>query len=335
MHSRRHFIRTSLYFVGSLLGTNAISACTTSTAPLPTNAANGFKVALLLPGPKDDGSWNQTGYEGSKLIEQELQANVSVLDSVPPEEFEQHFGDYAEQGYDLIIGHGGQFVEAAEAAAEKHPRSNFAVITPYGGNNRNLGAIAFRDSEMGYLSGALAALVSKTQKVAYVGGEAYETGKTKAAFFKKGAQAVNSSIIAEERWLETWSDTSRGSAIGEELLKAGFDVMAVDADSAGLPIHQQAAAAGTKTIGWATDQNKLSPETIISSGIQDVARMMLQGASIAQKGQWQGTQYKFGLAAGVQSLAPSYGTLSDEHVKRIEDIQAAILRGEIDLTLSA
>ena len=333
MNSRRHLLRTSLYFAGSLLCASVISACNAPTAQLPTSSApDAFKVALLLPGPKDDGSWNETGYDGGKLIEKELQAEVSVAESIPPEEFEQRFSEYAEQGYDLIIGHGGQFVDAAEAVAEDHPRSNFAVITPYGGNNRNLGAIAFRDSEIGYLAGALAALVSENQKVAYVGGEAYETGKTKAAFFKKGAQAINPDVVAEERWLETWSDRTRGEATGEDLIAAGFDVIAVDADSAGLPIHQQAAAAGTYTIGWATDQNELASETIISSGIQDVSLMMLKGATIAQKGQWEGTQYKFGLADGVQSLAPFYETLTPEQTERIQEIEAAILKGEIKLT---
>lgn len=329
MVTRRRFLGWSSLFLGSTVATACASAPEQrSLEGTPTQ----LRVAILLPGPKDDGSWNTTGYQGALLIEDELQAEVTCLENVSEDVFEQRFSEYAEQGYDFIIGHGGQFIAAAESVADTYPRVNFAVVGQYGGNNKNLGAISFRESEVGYLAGALAAMVSENKKVAYVGGEAYSHGKEKAAFFQKGAIAIDKETIATDVWLGTWSDSEIGETTGAELIADGFDVIVVDADSAGLPIHQQAKAAGISTIGWAKDQSSLAPSVILTSAEQDVALMMLKAATIVQKGQWEGKQYKFGLQDGVQKLSPLNSALPTEVANTIKGIESDLKKGKIELT---
>jgi basic membrane protein A and related proteins len=306
----------------------------TASTPGASGVSSSFRVALLLPGPKTDGSWNESGYQGLQMIEKELNAEVAYAEKVPEADFSKLFRQYAKDKYDLIIGHGGQFIDAAEKVAQEFPRTKFAVIAQYGGNNKNLGALTFRDGEMGYLAGAIAALKTKNQKVAYVGGIEYAHGREKVALFKQGAAAINPAIEVRGEWLGTWSDAAKGKAMAQTLIKDGFDVIAVDADGAGGGVQQEAQKVGIKTLGWTTDQHALAPKNILTSCIQQVPLMILRGATLAQTGQWEGKQYKFGLQEGVQDLAAFRGALTSEEEEQINRLKQEVMQGKINTSPS-
>ena len=60
--------------------------------------------------------------------------------------------------------------------------------------------------------------------------------------------------------------------------------------------------------------------------------MLLAGATLAKQGRWEGKQYKFGLAEGVQNLAPFYGLVTAEQESKINQVKNDILTGKIDTT---
>ncbi|CAH2573021.1 Basic membrane lipoprotein [Planktothrix rubescens] len=65
-----------------------------------------FKVASILPGSiKKDDSWSQASYEGLKLIEKQYNAEINYTENVPDTDVEASIRRYAQQGYNLIIGH--------------------------------------------------------------------------------------------------------------------------------------------------------------------------------------------------------------------------------------
>ncbi|HET7839343.1 MAG TPA: BMP family ABC transporter substrate-binding protein, partial [Rectinemataceae bacterium] len=136
----------ALVLSASLLG----CAKPPAKAPAPPGGDAAFKVAILLPRSIEADGWTRQGYKGLKLIEAQLGAQVAYAENLSETDFEKTFRKYAEEGYDFIIGHGAQFVAAAEKAAEAYPRTSFAVAGVYGGNNRNLGAISLREGEMAY-----------------------------------------------------------------------------------------------------------------------------------------------------------------------------------------
>lgn len=325
---------TIVLFIAAML---ILSGCVgvTDNSSQAAAAAGNFKVAMLLPSPIDDQGWSQAAYEGLKLIEKELGAETAYTASVPEDEIEQIFRQYAEEGYNFIIGHGGEYIPAAEVVSEEFPRTKFAVVAGYAGNNRNFGALSFRDGELGYLTGVVAALKSKTGKVGYIGGVDFSHMMEQAVLFERGAKATDLSIQTSVRWIESWSDQDRAREIAQELIESGHDILVVDADTAGLAIHELAQEKeGVYTIGWALDQHDLAPEVILTSAIQRVPILLLEGATLVQLGRWEGRQYKFGMQEGAQDLAPFYGLLTNEEQRRVEAIMEDIVTGKIDVTLN-
>lgn len=293
--------------------------------------ASSFRVAMVLPGPVNDSSWNTTGYQGLMLIKEKLGATVAYNEKIPEQESERIFRKYANEGYDLIIGHGGQYISAIEKVSDEFPRISFMIVGTYAGNNRNLGAVQFKQEEMGYLAGVVAGLKTKTNKVAYVSGLPLIHMKEKGAYFVLGAKSINPGIEAKSLTINTFTESQAGRHCGEALVKGGFDVLAVDADSAGIPIHQVARDAHIHTIGWATDQYKVAQGTILTSAIQRTELIIQAGAELVRLGRWEGKLYKFGIQEGVQALAPFRGSLTPKEEKQVNKATRDILEGTINL----
>src|SRR5512141_79650 len=94
----------------------------TGSSRAATSPAAPFRVALLTPGPISDQSWNGGAYQGLMRIKDSLGATVSHIQTKTPAEFEQQFRQYGSQGYDLIIGHGFEFQDAAKRVGPEFPR---------------------------------------------------------------------------------------------------------------------------------------------------------------------------------------------------------------------
>ena len=290
-----------------------------------------FRVAMLLPGSVDDQSFNTSGYNGLMLIKEELGASVAYAENVVEPAMETLFRQYAQEGYDLVIGLGAQFRASIEKVAGEFPRTNFMLLGYYAGNNSNLGAVSFWQGEIGYLAGSVAGLKTATNKVAFVTGFLYPHQEEKALLLQRGAEHINPAVEVRIVALETWEDQEIARTTAQALIDGGFDVIAVDADSAGLPIHDMAQEAGIHTIGWTFDQHELAPEAILTSALQRPELVLLAGARIARLGQWEGKQYKFGIRAGVQDLAPFRGALTPEEEERIDEVRESLLRGDVGL----
>jgi basic membrane protein A and related proteins len=324
--------------IGFLLFTSLSVSCSrdeTDVVATPTRSSN-FKVAMVLPGPKDDGSWSQSAYEGLKLIETELGAKIAYTENagkLSEDRITDVIQKYAQDGYKFVIGHGGEFLEAIEEVAPNFPRTKFSVTTNCPGNNVNQGCLSFRGEELGYLSGAIAALKTKTGKIGFIGGEEYPHMKARAILFERGAKSMKPDIEVQVDWVGSWDKPKPAIAIAKKQVDAGVDVISISAEPAEEAVYALAQEWGIYLMGWQLDRYKLAPDRVITSAIQDVPKLMLQGAVLVQKGRWEGKQYKFGITEGVQELAPFRDSLTPAEETIIKKITEDILTDKIDTHL--
>ncbi len=299
-----------------------------------------FKVAILLPGRINDNGWSQAGYQGLKLIEKQLGAEVAYRANVPPADWEKLFRQYAQQEFDFLILHSEDYLAAAKVVAKEFPRVKFAVTGSYAGNNNNFGALAFRSGEIGYLAGVVAALKTKTNKVAYFGGQPYPITKEEAALLQRGAKQTKASVVASINWLNTWSDADKARKIALAQIAAGADVLVTDAGEANLGVLKAAQESqGVYAIGWmhspdGVQQTKQpTPKFLLTSVVQHVPSLLLEGATLVQQGRWEGKQYKFGVLEGVQDLAPFNGSLTPQEETHVNSVKQDIVTGKINASL--
>lgn len=298
----------------------------------PPPAAGAFKVALVLPGPIDDGSWNQSGYEGLERVRDQLGAHVAYEASVAPAAAGGVIERFAAEGYDLVIVHGAQYIPATEEVAKRHRRTKFAVTTAYSGNNRNFGGLAFRAGEVGYLVGMVAALKTRSQRVAYIGGEVYPITKEDVVLLERGVAAVDPKVRVTVDWVGGWTDAAKARRLAEVRLRGGADVVVANCAAASDGALKAAEDAGASAIGWNLDRYETAPKAVVTSAIQRVPVLFTEGALLVQQGRWEGRQYKFGLREGAQALAPFRGRLTPEEERRVAKATEAVTRGLIDVS---
>jgi basic membrane protein A and related proteins len=237
-----------------------------AAAPAAANSAGSAeKVAFLFMGPTTDQSWNQFGLDGAKKAKAECGIDYAFTESVKQTEFDESFRNYAQQGYKTIIGDSGTFQESAAKIAGEFPDTNFIVINGTKGNGSNLSGIYSDYWQMGYLAGAVACQMTKTNKVAIVTAEKFGMVEPSFVSFPLGAKSCGKDVTTETIVTGSFDDVNKAYEATTALANKGVDVVWHQLDSAASGVFSAAQDKSIFTIGLYGDQSSMSPKTVAAS----------------------------------------------------------------------
>ena len=293
-----------------------------------------LKIGLLLPGTINDQGWNASAYEGIMLIEEELGAEVSYTESVPESDFEEIFRAYANQGCNIIFGHGYQFGDAAKAVAPDFEDVMFIITSTDIYQEPNVCSLENLNIEQGFLSGAFAALMTETGVIGSVGGMEIPSIVAFNEGFEAGAKYVNPEVTALTTYTGDFDDANKVKEMALAMIDNGADIVTHDANQAGLGVFEAAKEGGVLALGCVGDQADIAPEIIITSAANKVSEAMLLGVNMHLNGELEAKNYKFGVAEGIVYLT-EYRLFEDEvpdEVKEeINEITEKLANKEIDI----
>lgn len=224
-----------------------------------------LKVALLLPGPVNDNGWNATAYEGLKKAEKELGVKTAYRESVSQSDQTDALRAYATQGYDVIIGHGFEFGDAIKKVAKDFPNVKFIVTSSDISQAPNVASLQVLNVQAGFFGGALAAMVTKTGKIGYVGGMDIPPIKNALLGFKAGAKLVNPKVQVMTAMTGSFDDVAKAKETARTFIEQGADVVLGNADQAGLGVVQAAQEKGVMDIGYDHDMSNVAPDTVVAT----------------------------------------------------------------------
>ena len=234
-----------------------------------------FRVALLTPGPISDRSWNGGAYDGLLAIRDSLGAQISHVQTKTPAEFEENFRQYGAQGYDLVIGHGFEFQDAAVRVAPEFPKTLY-VTTSGNTVRKNVAGIQFAFEEASYLAGILAAGTTKTGVIGAIGGTELPPVKRSFTAYAAGARSFKPSLNVLISYVGNWDDVSAGKEQALAQIGRKSDVIFQNADAAGLGVFQAVREShSTFVIGANSDQNGVAPEVTLGSVVIDLRHAFL------------------------------------------------------------
>lgn len=301
MQSRTRLLRSTVGFFHTCF--LLLAACGGEGAEV--DAQHRFRAALLTPGPISDRSWNAAAYEGLLQLRDSLGASVSHIQTKTPAEFEENFRQYGAQRFDLVIGHGFEFQEAAQRVAPQFPATVY-LTTGGTGTAVNVAATSFAFDEPSFLAGMAAASVSRNRKVGMIGGT--ELPPVKASFdaFAAGARSIDPGIEVMTAYLGNWDDAGAGKEQALAFIARGADVIFQNADAAGLGIFQAVRESrGTWIVGSNADQNAIAPDVTIGSVVIDIPRaFLLVGRELVEQ-RFTGRVIRFDLASDVVRWVPN------------------------------
>lgn len=265
-------------------------------------SADRFQVALLTPGPISDQAWNGEAYRGLEWIRDSLGAEISHIQTRTPAEFEENFRAYGQQGYDLVIGHGYEFQDAAQRVAPQYPSTTYA-ITSSTATGPNIAGLQFPFGEPSFLAGMVAASASSSNVIGAIGGTELPPVRDGFEAFEAGARSVKPSIRVIVSYVGNWDDVSAGREQALAQIGQGADIIYQNADAAGLGVFQ--AARETKkalVIGSNADQTGVAPEVVLASAVIDVPRAFLTVARAVRDNEPPSGVVTLGTSVGVLRL---------------------------------
>ena len=231
-----------------LAATFSLSACGKSEgAEKAANSEWDNSVAMVLSGLITDEAFNQYTYEGMQRAKEELGIKTAYKESVTQDEQVEVIRQFAQQGYQTIIGQGGQFGEALSIVAEEFPNTKFLFSVgtdTFGLPNMSAATVSY--SHSGFIGGVLAALTTKTNKVAMVTGEFYDNHRAMEAGFYAGVKYVNPEIQTTAITTGDWADTVKAREACLAVIAQGYDVLFPCLDAAGAGVA--AAAQDSKDV---------------------------------------------------------------------------------------
>lgn len=294
-------------------------------------AAGDLRVAVVFPGSINDQGFNQVVYEGLQQIEQELGAEVAYSEKTPISDFVQVFRDFADDGYNVIVGHGFQFGDVAMEVAPDYPDVRFIVTNNSVVSADNVAGIAAAAWEPAYLLGMLAAMMSETQKIGGIAGYDFPNIVSQMEAYKLGARAVDPDIEITVIYIGTMEDVAKGKEAALAQASAGVDVIFHIADAAGIGVVEGAVESDIWVMGWGADQNHLAPENVISSSLTNSGGLLIKDVELAADGTWTGGVRVYGIETGIVDIADFYGLVPDDIAAEIAEARQKIIDGELEI----
>ena len=168
-------LRGAAALAAAVCAAAVLSSCAAPRAAAGSGEdADGFTGCVLgSSGGFRDRSFNQDIHDSTEVLEDSLGIEVRTEESDSPRESEQLLEQMADpaSGCDLVVTMGSTLVPQVEAAAERHPDQDFAIIDDDSIDLPNVRTLVFDTSQPGFLAGYAAASVTETGRVGAFGGE--------------------------------------------------------------------------------------------------------------------------------------------------------------------
>ena len=303
-----------------------------------TTAAQPLKVGLVTDlGQLNDRGFNQLAFEGLKRAERQLGIKGRVVQSASAADYIPNMRRLARDGYDLIIGVGFAQGDAIDTVANRFPNGKFAIIdadqSSLKHKPKNVVGLIFKEQEVGYLAGYLAALAEKRRSgpdvIGSVGGFKEPPVDRFIAGYQAGAKKADPGIKVLNGYSSDWDDQAKCKELALNQIGRGAGVVFQVAGGCGLGALDAAREEKVWGIGVDADQAFLGPHVLTSAQKKVDAAVFATIQSI-QDGTWQGGRNAI---FGLKQHGVGLGTVSKKtppaDLQAVEKVSTEIADGQI------
>ncbi len=275
-----------------------------------------------------DQSFNDAAWEGLGMAEQKLGIERKVLEAREQAQYVPNLSTLAEQNAAVIFGVGFMIKDAVQEAAEMFPDTKFSIIDGVV-DLPNVASVGFKENEGAFLVGAIAAKVSKTGIIGYVGGMSTPVTNRMEAGYRAGAMTANPNIKVLVSYAGTFADPAKGEEMASPQYDQGADVIFQVAGQTGLGVINAAKKKDKFVIGIDRDQNYLAPANVLSSMIKRVDNAVFSVCEMVKNGKFVAGTYSYGLKENAVDYAKTGNLIPADVIKYAEMLRGKILDGSI------
>jgi basic membrane protein A len=292
------------------------------------SAQEKLKVGFIYVGPIGDMGWSYQHEVGRKAIVDHFKDKIdtSYLENVSEgPDAERSIEQLVRAGHKLIYTTSFGFMDATAKVAKKYPNVMFEHATGYK-RDKNLATYSGRFYEGRYIQGVIAAKMSKTGTIGYIGSFPIPEVIAGINATMLGAQSVRPDMKVKIIWVNTWYDPGKEAAAARALADQGADILTQHTDSAAAT--QFANERGIYSFGQDSDQIKFGPKAQLTAIVNNWTPYYTQRVQLALDNKWATGDFWGGLNSKIVLMAP-YTNMPDDVKKLASDTEAAIASGTL------
>jgi basic membrane protein A and related proteins len=316
----------ALLFAACLL---ALCGCVRHQGPRPGQLTLGMVTDV---GGLGDRSFNDSAYRGLLRSRRELGAYVQVLQSRSAADYQPNLIALTNLHFQMIYAIGFLMGLDLDQVAKQNPSQRYAIIDAVV-DDPNVVSLTFREQDGSFLAGALAAMVSKTHHIAFLGGQDIPLIEKFEAGYIAGAREVDPSIRVDSKYVGSFEDVAGGQELSDILYNSGADIIYDAAGKAGLgTIDAVKERTGDYAIGVDSDQDDLAPGKVLTSMVKKIDVAVYDVAKALRDGHPMHGHVVFGLkdgAIGLTDFRYTKATIGQKNLAYLASIERAIIDGRI------
>lgn len=301
-------------------------------------------IAVFAPGILADSPVYQMLADGVKEAVEEYNAStekvkLTILEAGTNQaEWGNKITSLAAAGtFDVIISSNPSLPDLVIPLTKQFPSQKFILLDAFAQGNDSIATVQYNQTEQSYLTGAIAALMSKKHKIGLLAAQEYPVmNNIILPGFQKGAQDVISGTTVDFRIVGNWYDASKGAELASAMNNAGCDVILPICGGASQGVISAAKEKGFFITWFDSNGFSKAPGIIISSTVMHQQKMAKEVTSefLLGKTEW-GVAKTVGIKEGYIEFVqddPLYIQVVPQEIReKMADLLASIKDGSLKL----
>ena len=301
-------------------------------------AKEDIKIGVLhLTDPAEGSGYTYThdlGIQGMQdnlgLSDEQIVRKINV-DETDEDATTKAIEECINDGCNIIFTTSWGYMDTTEKMAEKYPDVYFFHGTGYKSNGKNFSNYFGRIYQARYLSGIVAGMNTKSNKIGYVAAMDSSNSEVTGGIdaFALGVASVNKDAVVYVKVTNSWYAPDEEKAASKKLLDMGCDVMAQHCDT---PYPQtMASEAGVYGIGYNSDMGKETPDSCLCSVIWNWSAYYTSAVQSIIDGTYAGENYYGGMQEGLVGITSLADFCKEGTQEKVDAAKSAILSGEFNV----
>lgn len=294
-----------------------------------------IKVGVLhLSDPKEGSGYTYThdiGIQGMKqnlgLSDEQIVRKNNVSDN-DDEEIKKAIKDCIDEGCNIIFTTSWGYMNVTAQMAEEYPNVYFSHGTGYMSNGKNFNNYFGRMYQARYLSGIVAGMNTKTNKIGYVAAMGTDNSEVTSGIdaFALGIYSVNPQAQVYVKVTNSWYAPQKEKEAAKQLLDMDCDVIAQHCDTS----YPQTLAQerGVYSIGYNSDMSKNAPEACLCSVVWNWSAYYTTAVQSIIDGTWDGSNYYGGMSENLVNVTSVANFATAGTQEKVNEAKQQILTGK-------
>ena len=382
MNKRIKAVMTSLVLVGSIIagctpatttttaagttaGTTAEATTVAGTTTAGTTAAGTTAAGTTTPttttgkpditgktvgmstdeGGKGDKSFNDAGILGLDNIKKDFGLSYDLIETKDPNQIQQNLETIVAKD-EFAVTVGFKMADAVTNVAKENPEKMFLLVDGVV-DSANVKNVLFKENEGSFLLGVIAGMMTKTNKVGFIGGIEGEVIGRFESGFAAGVASVNpeaGKLLVPQgnashgeftTYAGSFSDIGKGKEIALDMYNRGADIVYHAAGGVGLGLFDAAQEVDKYAMGVDSDQALIIPDkadVILVSMMKRVDVAVYDAVKSYIDGTFKGGTDNLGLkedAVGLSETIHPDLKAKPEILAKVEEYKAKIVDGTL------